>query len=283
VSLVPGIRTGHHAFVGDCAAAVLDIAQTAGLDCDDLVPLRSTNNTVFRLDPCAVVAKANYSEAAAARELDAGRALAEVDAPIAAPASGIGDRVHSAANLHVTFWDYVEDAGDPSSRAVAVALRDLHRDLVRLADRVGGRTFEEQLGDAVRALEDSTFAPVLDAADRRLLLDALGHAGSEARTWPRAVIHGSPHRGNVLNRDGAPVFIDLETIQVGPVEWDLAHLEAEVAEAYAGDHDENLLAVCRIAVSATTATWCWGGLHRGPDMRTHAEHHLGVVRMASNS
>jgi hypothetical protein len=86
---------------------------------------------------------------------------------------------------------------------------------------------------------------------------------------------------NILASGGAPVFIDLETIQLGPIEWDLAHLEVEVARAYPGSLDDDLLAMCRTAVSAATATWCWGGLDRGPDMRTHAEHHLAVVRSAS--
>ena len=52
--------------------------------------------------------------------------------------------------------------------------------------------------------------------------------------WPRHVLHGSPHRMNILTRDGAPVFIDLETIQIGPIEWDLADLEPEVATRISG-------------------------------------------------
>ena len=105
---------------------------------------------------------------------------------------------------------------------------------------------------------------MLEPPDRRVLLNALGRAKSEARNWPRAVIHGSPHRMNILNQEGAPVFIDLETIQTGPLEWDLAHLEPEVAEAYPEDHDEDRLDVCRTAVSAATATWCWAGSTEDP-------------------
>ena len=86
---------------------------------------------------------------------------------------------------------------------------------------------------------------------------------------------------NILSMRGAPIFIDLETIQLGPIEWDLAHLEPAVADQYPGPHDEHLLATCRTAVSAATATWCWGALERGPDMRAHAEHHLAVVRATS--
>ena len=95
-----------------------------------------------------------------------------------------------------------------------------------------------------------------------------------------AVLHGSPHRMNILSMRGAPVFIDLETIQRGPIEWDLAHLEPAVADLYPGPNDEDLLATCRTVVSAATATWCWDASERGPDMRAHAEHHLAVVQAA---
>jgi hypothetical protein len=270
-----------HASVSDRASSVLEIVRAARVDCRELVPLRSTNNTLFLLDQCDVVAKVHGSEARAARELDAGHALAAVGAPIVAPAAGIGDHVHGADGVHVTFWDYVASQGDVPSAAVATALLDLHRALVGLADWVGHRTFEEQLADAVRALANSEFAPMLEPRDRGVLMEALGRAESAARSWPTMVIHGSPHRMNILNREGAPVFIDLETIQLGPVEWDLAHLEVDVAEAYPEGYDEDRLGVCRTAVSAATATWCWGAIHRGPDMRAHAEHHLSVVRQAS--
>ena len=261
---------------------MLDLAQSEGLDCHLLVPLRMTNNAVFLLTGCGVVAKVHSSKAAAARELAAGHALAAVSAPIVAPAAGIGDRVHSTASLHVTFWDYVPDTETgPSSSAVAVALCDLHRHLNGLGDWVAGRSVEEHLEGAARALQNPTFAPLLSSADRQLLLHALDRAAGEMRSRSSAVLHGSPHRMNILvSERGAPVFIDFETIGFGPTEWDLAHLEVEVAQAYPEPLDDDLLARCRTAVSAATATWCWGGLERGPDMQTHAEHHLAVVRTA---
>jgi hypothetical protein len=261
---------------------VLDLARGEGLECPRVVQLRSTNNTVFQLAECAIVAKVHGSEPAAARELAAGHALATLGAPIVPPAAGIGDHVRGAAGLHVTFWDYVADTETaPSSTAVATALRDLHRHVTGLPDWVADRSFEEQLTDPRQALHNPAFAPLLDPADRHLLREALDRAIDEARNGSHAVLHGSPHRMNILSIDGAPVFIDLETIQLGPIEWDLAHLEPDVAHAYQGTIDEDLLAICRTAVSAATATWCWNGLERGPDMRDHAEHHLAVVRSAT--
>ena len=92
------------------------------------------------------------------------------------------------------------------------------------------------------------------------------------------VIHGSPHRMNIVVVAGTPRFIDFETVGLGPVEWDVAHLEPEVARNYPGHLDEETLDHCRMMISASTSTWCWGGLERGPDIREHAERHLGLIR-----
>ena len=76
------------------------------------------------------------------------------------------------------------------------------------------------------------------------------------------------------------MFIDFETVELGPFEWDLAHLDEEVTGLYPADLDEDLLQTCRISISAATSTWCWEGIDRGADMRSHAEQHLETVRRA---
>jgi hypothetical protein len=134
---------------------------------------------------------------------------------------------------------------------------------------------------AVRALERPGFAPELaDEGDRALLrgalvdgLDRLGTLGTDTK-----VVHGSPHRFNILLVEGTPRFIDFETVEIAPLEWDLAHLEPEVADLYPGELDDEVLALSRVMVSAATSAWCWEGVDRGPDMRFHAQHHLDVVR-----
>jgi hypothetical protein len=78
--------------------------------------------------------------------------------------------------------------------------------------------------------------------------------------------------GAQLAIEGAPV--------VGPVEWDLAHLDAEVAAAYPHPHNPQRLARCRTIVSAQTAVWCWLGADRHPELRWHADHHLSAVKRA---
>jgi hypothetical protein len=266
----------------DAARAVHDVVRREGVRCDELVPLRSTNHGVFLLTGQAIVAKVHGSWPSAHRELALGHALAARDAPAVRPAPGLGSEVHAAGALAVTFWRYVDDrsSGRLPSRIVAEALCTLHGDLAALDDLVGDRSVDEQLHDALRALDERAFAPLLGSADRDLLQRLLRDALDDVRDVEHVIIHGSPHRMNIVGRGGAPVFLDLETVQRGPIEWDLAHLEPEVAHDTPTPHDERLLAACRVAVSAATATWCWGALDRGPDMRAHAEHHLALARAA---
>jgi thiamine kinase-like enzyme len=93
-----------------------------------------------------------------------------------------------------------------------------------------------------------------------------------------AVLHGAPHRLNVPSVGGEARFIDFETICVGPIEWDLAHLEDEVAAAYPAPADAESLRIARLLVSAKTAAWCWAADPANEEMRWHAEHHLRTVR-----
>jgi thiamine kinase-like enzyme len=90
-------------------------------------------------------------------------------------------------------------------------------------------------------------------------------------------IHGAPHSYNILLVEGEPRFIDFETTCVGPCEWDLAHTDSEVSEAYSRVTNFELLRVCRDMVSLKTAAWCWADVERG-DLRYHAEIHLAQVK-----
>ena len=120
--------------------------------------------------------------------------------------------------------------------------------------------------------------------DRTVLVGALAngcHALEDRTCWQP--IHGSLHRFNIVVDETGPKFIDFETIAVGPVEWDLAHLEPQVCENYAGQIDNHLLGILRLAISAMTSALCWHAIDRGPDMIEHASHHLEIVRLHGRS
>jgi hypothetical protein len=138
------------------------------------------------------------------------------------------------------------------------------------------------LESAVDLLDDPGLPGDLARDDRSLLRRALleGIDALVSVSDTPHVLHGSPHRFNILVMDEEAVFIDFETVELGPLEWDLAHLEEDVAGLYPAELDQDLLGRCRLSISAATSTWCWEGIDRGPDMRSHAEQHLETVRRA---
>jgi Ser/Thr protein kinase RdoA (MazF antagonist) len=141
-------------------------------------------------------------------------------------------------------------------------------------------SYRAELDAARRLLADGSALRSLGANDRKVLAVALAAADEADAGFDTHVLHGSPHRLNVLTVDGEPRFIDFETVCLGPWEWDMAHLEQEVALHYPEGLDPNRLKLCRTLVSAKTAVWCWEQAAQSAEMRWHAEHHLDVVKEA---
>lgn len=246
------------------------------------VSLRSTNNAVVWLSPSPIVAKISTEYDRAVRELAVVGELVDLAAPVVAPFDLPIGQPARVDKKTVTFWRYEpqDDAGELHASQIAEYLFLLHSRLASIRDHAAFPSFRDPLMSAVAALGRRELAPELVGADRALLRETLvdGLSRLTKMTGHERVIHGSPHRFNILVVDAAPQFIDFETVERGPVEWDLAHLEPEVAGFYPGEFDTQALALCRVMVSAATSTWCWEGLARGSDMLSHAQHHLQVVR-----
>jgi hypothetical protein len=262
--------------------SVADLVRSCGFDVHQPLNLRSTNNVVVWLSPSPVVAKISEEHDRAGRELAVAKELVELVAPVVPPVDLGVEQPVIIEEKAVTFWRYEpqDDVLKPNAGQIAECLFRLHFELASMRDRAVFPSFGDPAMSAVRALERPDFAPDLAEVDRALLRKTLidGIARLANMTGREQVIHGSPHRFNILVVDEVPKFIDFETVELGPLEWDLAHLEPEVADLYPGEFDYQVLALCRVMVSAATSTWCWEGLDRGSDMRSHAQHHLEVVR-----
>ena len=267
----------------EIVASVVDLARELGLTVEKPLTLRSTHNLVLWLRPSPVVAKISV-DGDAADALAIARRLALAGAPVVPPADGVGHRVYRIDERQVTLWRYESQVAvdEPGPEPVARALFALHEVLSTVVGDSHRPSWDHQITDAIGALDRPGFAPELRTGDRHVLRRTLsdGLVSLMATADPGHTIHGSPHRLNILVVAGAPKFIDFETVQRGPREWDLAHLEPSVAEHYPGVLDGDVTALCRVLVSATTSVWCWDGVDRGPDMRGHAEHHLATVRSA---
>jgi Ser/Thr protein kinase RdoA (MazF antagonist) len=265
----------------DVITAVADLVRSCGFDVQQPVSLRSTNNVVVWLSPSPVVAKISKEHDRADRELAVVRELVELAAPVVPPIDLGTEQPANIDEKAITFWRYEpqDNAVESNAAQIAECLFHLHSTLASMRGGTFPR-FSEPLMSAIDALDRPDFSPALVEADRALLRETLvdGIARLAKITGSERVIHGSPHRFNILAVDAAPKFIDFETVGLGPLEWDLAHLELEVAGLYPGEFDYQTLALCRLMVSAATSTWCWEGLERGSDMLSHAQHHLQVVR-----
>jgi aminoglycoside phosphotransferase (APT) family kinase protein len=121
----------------------------------------------------------------------------------------------------------------------------------------------------------------LPADDRSMLRAAFDRyrAHVDAFDYDERTLHGEPHNGNLLATPKGLRWIDLESVCLGPLEWDFAFLD-EDATSFFPQVDGELLAHLRVLNSARVAIWCWSRPDR-PELRRHAEFHLERVRQAA--
>jgi thiamine kinase-like enzyme len=158
----------------------------------------------------------------------------------------------------VTLWTYYEPVAtsDIAPPDYAHALTRLHAGLREI--HLEAPHFTDRVADAQRVAADREQSPELPEPDRELLSNTLSRlrAAISARGSGDQLLHGEPHPGNLLNTRRGPLFVDLETCCLGPVEFDIAHAPEEVAEHYPGA-DRELLALCRILMRAMVTAWRW--------------------------
>lgn len=272
--------------VRDAISVAADVARDLGLTVGEPVPLRSTNNAVAWLRPTSIVAKVSATRNSRLRtELEVARELCALGGPVVSPAPELPAIVHRRGGLEMTFWRYHAQVptAEPSPDRVALALRRLHAALAQLPTVVKASlpSYSEELSDARSLLADQAALPAITSADRTMLVNTFDRLQSrldELVSVDRFVaIHGAPHSYNVLLIGGEPAFIDFETTCMGPVEWDLGHLDAQAEPLFRDLIQSELLWLCRGMASVKTATLCLADVDRG-DMREHAEWHLAHVR-----
>jgi Ser/Thr protein kinase RdoA (MazF antagonist) len=215
----------------------------------------------------------------ARRELHLARRLAAAGSPVATPEPRAGRRVHERDGFAVTLWTYHEPRPVAELRAdgYAAALARLHAGL--RAVNVPAPRFTRRVDQAHDLVADRDRSPALADADRELLLRTLRDqrrlvAGSGAA---EQLLHGEPHPGNVLVTRGGPLFVDLETVCRGPVEFDLAHAPDDVALHYP-DADPALLRACRTLTLAIATAWRWDREDQLPDGRRLGREWLALLR-----
>jgi thiamine kinase-like enzyme len=261
--------------------ATTSIAAQLGLPVDDTTVLSNSNKLALRLMPCDVVARVAHAGHEVLRfEVDVAHQLATTGSPVATLDPRAEARVYEADGFVATLWTNYEPAAprdEVSPADYAIALAQLHAGL-RMVD-VAMPHFTDRVAEAQSVVADRDQSPALADADRELLTEVLrsrrrvftGHGGAEQP------LHGEPHPGNLLRSHDGLRFIDFETCCRGPVEFDLAHVPAEVSTRYPGA-DPELLSECRHLVLAMVAAWRYERGDQLPNGREAGERLLRALR-----
>lgn len=246
--------------------AATNVVRALGLEVDDVLDLHNSNRLTVRLLPCDLVARIGPADQAGAQvEVDRALRLAEAGAPVGILDPRAPAQVTVRDGFEITLWAHHAPREDRELPAVefAEALAHLHA-AMRDAD-LEVPQFVDRVASALALVEDPSRTPRLTEPDRTFLRETLVDLGVEIdRRGHQQALHGEPHPGNVLDTADGVLFIDLETCCSGPVEFDLAHAPAQVAEHYPGI-DRELLEDCRILTRALVTTWRWDREDSLPD------------------
>nr|WP_281065062.1 AAA family ATPase [Brachybacterium sacelli] len=204
---------------------------------------------VARIGPAA--------QGGAQAEVERALCLAEVGAPVGALDPRTPPQVQRRDGFEITLWTHhaPDEYRVLPAAEYAAALTQLHAGM-RAVD-LELPHFTERVASALALLDDPGLTPGLAGPDRTFLRETIADLSAEiAGRGGQQFLHGEPHPGNVLETADGPLFIDLETCCIGPVEFDLAHAPAQVAAHYPAV-DAALLEDCRILTRALATTWRW--------------------------
>jgi Phosphotransferase enzyme family len=261
-------------------AAAISTASALDLIVDDAIVLHDSNRLAVRLLPCDVLARvAPTAHQTAQFEVELAQRLAETESPVAALEPRVEPRVYKRDGFVVTLWTYYKPVTprEVSPADYANALERLHASMRKLDVRTPH--FTDRVAEAQHLVESRNLTPELADADRALLIHTLRsrRQAISDRGAAEQLLHGEPHRGNVLSTKFGLLFIDLETCCRGPVEFDLAHVPDDVSELYAAANEE-LLSQCRVLVLAMVAAWRWDPGDQLPNGEQAARELLSALR-----
>jgi Ser/Thr protein kinase RdoA (MazF antagonist) len=184
--------------------------------------LRFGNNAVFRAGQRYVirVARPDTPIAHIRQEVEVATALADQGVPVARLATLPVSQPLTANDAYGTLWEYLPGAGEATYQQFGALLRAFHAQTDTLAVQLPDW---QPLASARRRLD--VLAGQYPPEDIALLehwYERIQDALSQLEpALPEGIIHGQAEIGNVLLRDGQPVFADLERVAHGWREWDL--------------------------------------------------------------
>ncbi|WP_230416531.1 phosphotransferase family protein [Micromonospora tarapacensis] len=204
----------------EAVSAAAQAAARAGLVADGARALRVGENGVVVLPAAGALARVIPDESQfdhVRHELVVAKWLFSHDVPVVLPLVPAPVLV---GGFVVSFWEFLANGGSADLVTLAGCLRRLH------AIPTPPTSLLTRLDPFARFEKRVAAATMLDDADSVFLTELRDRL---AEQWRRAnfdlgeaVIHGDAHMDNLLQtRDGRAAFVDLETVAIGPPEWDL--------------------------------------------------------------
>jgi Ser/Thr protein kinase RdoA (MazF antagonist) len=259
------------------------VAANAGLG--DIQPeiLKLAHHTTVRLAPTDVVARIqtrdNADDPKLFRELMVASHLASRAAPAVRPAAKVNPGPHFEGGCAITLWQLVagRPAADGDAIPAASALQHVHRALDDM--RIPLPPFTVAFESCERILDAEAEAPMLGASDRLFLQELYRELrqdldGRELRCRP---LHGDAHLGNVLVTTAGAIWLDLDDVCMGPIEWDVACLPRDAWSQF-DRIDRNLTQLLADLRSLCVSLWCWADFERNADTRQAAVNHLNALK-----
>jgi hypothetical protein len=200
--------------------SAVEAAAPYGLATDGAYALRVGENGVVVLPAAGVLARVVRGQNAldhVGHELSVADWLLSRDVPVARPVVSAPVAVDGYV---VSFWEYLADGRPADLVILARCLKRLHAVPLPAESPLSAvdpfSRFEERLA-AGSALSTADIAFLGGLRDR--LAEQWNQAAFELG---EAVVHGDAHMNNLLQSPGGRIaFVDLETVAVGPPEWDL--------------------------------------------------------------
>ena len=201
------------------ALALAEICAAVGLDSRGARLVRFVNNGVFLLREAPVIVRIVLAPSFSYRAVnvvEAARLLAEHGVPAVRLLPGVPQPIRVGGHL-ATLWQAVPETGTASGTDLGGLLGQVHSLPVpatlpawRPMDDVRRRLFDAEELDP----DDQYFLEQrCDDVERRL--ERLSFP------LPRSVIHGDAHLGNLIATSEGTLLCDLDSLCVGPPEWDL--------------------------------------------------------------
>jgi len=266
--------------------AVTAVAAKAGLGAVDPEVLRLAKHTTVRLAPHPIVARIRSAGPAddirenLARELAIASQLAVRAAPTVRPTARVDAGPYLEDGCAITLWEFVAGRHAESEADALLAARALlrvHEALQHIEADLPPFTAAIHACEAI--LADPAEAPMLAANDRQFLQRLYADLRQELDGYELASrpLHGDTHLANVLITGSGAVWMDLEAVCMGPLEWDVVTLPASARSEFK-DIDPDLIRLLSSLRSLGVSTWCWVDFDRSSDVSEAAIYHLDRLK-----